>query len=216
VHENSKGIRGQSDRPSDLLCRAASSCGRGRVRWLWRAARLRALLRHRRGIRACPCSSPRPGLPHARRDTQSATGLCARSARNGLLDAVQAGSAGRATPMPSCAHAPHHAQARSEFRLCARGRSWECVRAPQRSPPPVSRHRTAEPAFTPVCCGFISQHLQLKRAVAAQVAPARPRIASTESAAPTAHGQRGWTAKKRPLGRTALRGVHCSPVRQPS
>jgi hypothetical protein len=138
-----------------------------------------------------------------------------RPARRGRC-AVQAGSAGRATPMPSCAHAPHHAQARSEFRLCARGRSWECVRAPQRSPPPVSRHRTAEPAFTPVCCGFISQHLQLKRAVAAQVAPARPRIASTESAAPTAHGQRGWTAKKRPLGRTALRGVHCSPVRQPS
>jgi hypothetical protein len=143
----------------------------------------------------------------------------AKRALDADASAVQAGSAGRATPMPSCAHAPHHAQARSEFRLCARGRSWVCVE----SAPEDLHHPSLGTATARACisthpsasCGLISQHRQFPRAVAAQVAPARPRIASTRVCRlhplRTASVER-WTANKRPLGRTALRGVHCSPV----
>jgi hypothetical protein len=80
-----------------------------------------------------------------------ATIVCAWPARETACPSrdscsVQAGSAGRPTPKHACAcacpHPPH--QARSEFRLCARGRSWVCVRCllsvPRRSPPPVSRY----------------------------------------------------------------------------
>lgn len=90
--------------------------------------------------------------------------VCAPSARETACprrDSARSRLGAQAGPPPCPLRARCH-QARSEFRLCARGRPWVCaVSVPRRSPPPVSRYS---------CLQSLHLHFPPARLLAASVA----------------------------------------------